>query len=96
MHWLAEDGSDVLLEIHLQPGARRTALAGEHGNRLKIAMQAPPVDGRANEALIDWLSTLLGVSRRQLTIDAGLRSRNKIIRIRSVSAADVRRRLVVE
>jgi len=59
--WLREDGDGVLLLVHLQPGARRTALCGEHGGRLKIAVAAPPLEGRANDALIAFLAELLGL-----------------------------------
>jgi hypothetical protein len=94
--WLREDGDGVLLFVHLQPGARRTALCGEHGGRLKIAVAAPPLDGRANDALVEWLAERLGLPRRQVQVAAGLRSRDKTLRAAGIGADDALRRLVPE
>ena len=49
--WLIVRNSDVLIDVHAQPGAKRSAIVGEHGGRLKIAITSPPVDGKANSAL---------------------------------------------
>lgn len=84
----------MLLQVHLQPGARRTEVCGEHGGRLKIAIAAPPLDGRANEALIRWLAVQLGLPRRQLCLVAGQRSRDKTLRAEGANGAEVLRRLV--
>ena len=67
----------LVLELHVQPGAKRTEVAGLHGSRLKIRLAAPPVDGKANEALVAFLAEALKVPRRQVRIDAGLASRQK-------------------
>ena len=92
--WLREDAAGVLLLVHLQPGARRTEVCGEHGVRLRIAIAAPPLQGRANEALIRWLSARLGLPRRQLTLVAGQRSRDKTLRAEGLHAAEAMRRLM--
>lgn len=84
----------MILQVHLQPGARRTEVCGEHGGRLKIAIAAPPLDGRANEALIRWLAAQLGLPRRQLCLVAGQRSRDKTLRAEGTHASEVMRRLV--
>ena len=94
--WLRDDGDGVLLFIRLQPGARRSALCGEHGGRLKIAISAPPLEGRANDALTEWLAGQLGVARRQVSIAAGAHSREKTVRIDGIGAAGVRQRLAPE
>jgi len=94
--WLRDVGDGVLLFIRLQPGARRSALCGEHGGRLKIAISAPPMDGRANDALTEWLAGQLGVARRQVSIAAGAHSREKTVRIDGIGAAGVRQRLAPE
>ncbi|MCU0950751.1 MAG: DUF167 domain-containing protein, partial [Burkholderiaceae bacterium] len=60
------DGID--LALHVQPGARRTALCGWHGDRLKVAVAAPATDGRANAAVIDLLAQALAVARREVTL----------------------------
>jgi uncharacterized protein len=79
--------------IRVQPRAKRNALGGEVGDALKLALTAPPVDGRANEACIAFLAELLNVPRSSVTITAGLSSRNKVIRITGISAAQVRLKL---
>jgi hypothetical protein len=76
------DGA-LMLSLHVQPGARRTALAGEHGGRLKISLQAPPVDGKANEALLRHLAEVLGLRRAQLELVAGAGSRDKTVAVRA-------------
>ncbi len=67
----------VVLELHVQPGAKRTEFAGTHGGRTKIRLAAPPVDGKANAALIEFLAGHYGVPRRNVSIEAGLGSRQK-------------------
>jgi uncharacterized protein (TIGR00251 family) len=71
----------MVLALHVQPGARRTQIVGQHGERLKIALQAPPVDGRANEALVKYLAQRLGLKRGELRIVAGMSSRDKSVAI---------------
>jgi uncharacterized protein len=66
-----------VLEVHAQPGARRTAIVGEHGGRLKVAVNAPPLEGRANEALIELLSEKLALPRRAVILEAGSTGRDK-------------------
>lgn len=70
-----------VLEVHVQPGARRTEFAGLHDGRIKIRIAAPPADGRANEALIEFLAEEFGVPRRNVTIEQGLTSRRKRVSI---------------
>ena len=89
--WLRPQEAGVLLFVHLQPGARRNGVCGTHGGRLRLAIAAPPVDGRANEALAAWIAGTLGVPRRQVRIAAGERSRDKTVRIDGVTAAEVAR-----
>jgi len=81
------------LSIRVQPGAKRTEVAGVQGEALKIRIAAPAVEERANEALIDFLAAHLGVRKRDLAIVSGARSRNKRLEIRSprVDPADLLR-----
>lgn len=65
------------LTLYIQPGAKRTALAGLHDGKPKIALQARPVEGQANAALIAFLAELLGISRRSIEIISGDTSRTK-------------------
>lgn len=70
-----------VLALHVQPGARRTEVAGQHGGSVKIRLAAPPVDGKANEALVRFLAETLGIPRRNVRITAGLSSREKRVLI---------------
>lgn len=79
--------------IRVQPRASRNAIQGVMGEALKIALTTPPVEGRANQACIEFLAKLLDVPRSSITIAAGETSRNKVIRVAGMSAAEVRRRL---
>jgi len=90
---IRESATGVSFAIRVQPRARRNAVAGEMGDTLKIALTAPPVEGKANEACIEFLAKLLGVARSSVTIAAGETGRNKVIRIAGVTAAHVRERL---
>jgi hypothetical protein len=76
------DGADLVLHIQVQPRASRNELAGIHGDRLKVRLTAPPVDGRANAALIAFLAELFGVSRSCVTLLAGETGRAKRVRIK--------------
>ncbi len=79
--------------VHVAPRARRTAITGVFGEgpdaALRIALNAPPVEGRANEALIEFLAGLLGVRRSEIEISGGLHARRKLILVRGRSAAQV-------
>jgi uncharacterized protein (TIGR00251 family) len=84
-------GATFAVKIH--PRARKNAVTGEVGDVLKVSLTAPPVEGRANEACIDFFSNLLKVPRSSVTIASGASSRNKIIRVGGLSAEQVRARL---
>ena len=71
----------IVLELHVQPGAKRTEFCGMHGERARLKLAAPPVDGKANDALIEFLAGHYGVPRRNVTIESGLRSRQKRVSI---------------
>lgn len=79
--WLRSAGAASRVTVHVQPGAKRTELVGEHGDALKIRLAAPPVDGKANEALLAYLAERLGLPRRELALKAGANSRRKQIEI---------------
>ena len=80
-----EDGT-LTLNLHVQPGAARTAWAGYHGeSALKLRLAAPALEGRANEACIRFLAKAAGVSRGAVEILRGEHARDKILRITSVS-----------
>ena len=73
-----------MLDLHVQPGARATGFAGQHGDRIKLKLAAPAVDGKANDALIAFLAAHYKVAKRDVRIVAGLRSRRKRVVIEGV------------
>jgi len=75
----------LILELHVQPGASRSEFARRHGDRIKVRLAAPAVDGKANEALVKFLASYFGVPRRGVHIAAGLRSRRKRVVIEGVN-----------
>jgi len=85
--WLREARGALLLEVLVQPRASRTRLVGEHGDRLKIQLAAPPVDGEANQALLDFLAHELGLRRADLSIERGESGRRKTVRAAGADAS---------
>ncbi len=83
--WRREVEGDLVLLLHVQPGAKRSEVAGIHGEtatgRLRIRLAAPPVDGKANAELVRFLAAAFGVPRRAVTLLAGETSRQKTVRI---------------
>lgn len=71
----------LILECHVQPGARSEGFAGLHGGRLKIRVATPPVDGKANERLIAYLAAAFGVPKSQVSLLQGASSRHKRVGI---------------
>ena len=92
---IRETSSGVSFGVKLQPKASKTAIIGELDGALKISVNAPPVDGKANEALVKFIAQLLKVARSSVTIAAGASSRNKVIRVEGVTADQVSWRLKV-
>lgn len=88
-----DSSSGATFSVRIHPRAKKNAVAGEIGGALKLSLTAPPVEGRANDACIGFLADLLDVPRSSITIAAGATSRNKVIRIAGLSAAEVERRL---
>ena len=84
-------GATFAVKIH--PRARKDAITGELEDALKLSLKAPPVEGRANEACIEFLANLLKVPRSSVTIASGETSRDKVIRIAGMVADEVRRRM---
>ena len=74
-------GQDLIIDCHLQPGARQIGFAGQHGERLKIRISAPPVDGKANSMLLAFLASEFAVSKRQVSLLSGQQSRQKRVLI---------------
>ncbi len=83
--WLRRDANGWLIAVHAQPGAKKSEVAGLHGEALKIRVAAPAVEGRANAALIAYLSETLGIPKRAVTVLKGETSRDKLVRIEDLS-----------
>ena len=75
------DGPDLLLDVRVQPRAARSEIAGRHGGRLRVRLQAPPVDGRANAALVEFIAREFGLTRARVVIEHGLAGRDKRLRL---------------
>jgi len=81
--WCRREGSDLVLQILLQPRASRTELVGIAGDSLKIRIAAPPVDGEANDNLIAFLGRAFGVPRSAVHLEFGVSGRRKRVRVHS-------------
>lgn len=81
------------VHLHVVPRASRTAVLGLHGERVKLAVAAPPVDGEANEAIVRWLAKALGLPREAVTLVAGQTGRQKTVAIEGLDPEAVRRAL---
>jgi uncharacterized protein len=84
----------VTFQVKVHPRAKKNASTGQVGDALKLALTAPPVEGRANQACVEFLAEVLNVPRSSVTIAAGENSRNKLIRVHGLSAAQVEERLL--
>jgi uncharacterized protein (TIGR00251 family) len=86
-----EKNGDVLLDIHVVPNAAKTQAVGLHGEAgelaLRLRLQAPPVDGKANQALVKWLAGCLGVPQQAVTLARGETSRRKQLRLGAAAAS---------
>jgi uncharacterized protein len=90
---IQDSSSGATFAVKVHPRAKKNAITGEVGDALKVALTAPPVDGKANAACIEFFAKLLNVPRSSVTIASGQSSRNKVIRVAGVTAQQVRDRL---
>ncbi len=79
--WYRRNGDILTLTLHIQPGAKRTEVAGLHGEALKIRLAAPPIEGRANEALLKFIAESFAVPLRQVELKQGGQSRHKVVAV---------------
>jgi uncharacterized protein (TIGR00251 family) len=94
VNWLKATPSGVELLVLVQPRASRTRVVGEHDGRLKVQLAAPPVDGEANAALLEFLSDALEVRKAQVSLLDGETSRRKRVAVEGVAAEAVAARLL--
>jgi uncharacterized protein (TIGR00251 family) len=90
---IRESNGVVTFAVRIQPRAKKDAITGEFGDALKVSLTAPPIDGRANEACVEFFAKLLKVPRSSVTIASGQSSRNKVIRVAGLTAEQLRERL---
>jgi uncharacterized protein len=83
----------VTIAVKAYPRARKNAITGELGDRLKLSLTAPPVDGKANQACVEFFAKLLKLPRSSVTIASGQTGRNKVIRVAGLSCEEVRKRI---
>ena len=81
MSWFRWDGEDLIIDCHLQPKASKDEFAGLHGERLKIRLTAPPIEGKANAQLLAFLGKAFGVAKSLVTLESGELNRQKRVRI---------------
>jgi len=87
--WLDANPTSCVLRLKVLPGAKRTKVIGAYGDQLKIAIAAPPVDGRANTVLLRWLADTLGIASSSITLISGQTSRLKRVGIHGVSSGKI-------
>jgi uncharacterized protein (TIGR00251 family) len=79
--WYRRSEDVITLTLHVQPGAKRSEITGLHGDALKLKLAAPPIEGRANEALLKYLGGLFDVPLRQVELKQGAQSRHKVVAV---------------
>jgi uncharacterized protein (TIGR00251 family) len=84
----AADGR-ITLTLHIQPGAKKTEFAGLHGDALKIRLAAPPVDGKANEALVKFVAETLKLPKSAVNLKSGQTSRRKVLEVQGADASAI-------
>ena len=85
-----ESGVGVSFAVKVQPRARKNAIAGVLGDALKLAVTAPPVEGKANQAVIEFFAEFFAIPRSSVSIASGETSRNKVVRVNGISVQRVR------
>ena len=86
-----DSSSGVTFTVKVHPRAKKNAITGELGDTLKLSLTAPPIDGKANEACIEFFARLLKVARSSVTIASGKSSRRKVIRVVGISTEEIRK-----
>jgi uncharacterized protein len=88
-----DTSAGVTFAVKVQPRAKKNAITGELGDALKLSLTAPPVEGRANAACIEFFANLLDVPLSSVTIASGKTNRRKVVRVAGLSSEDMRRRI---
>ena len=93
MDWITEGERGINISVRVSPNSKQTKIDGFHGERLKIRLHAPPVDGKANKELLLFIAERLGVRKSQCAITQGEASRDKVVSISGIDASSARRAL---
>jgi uncharacterized protein (TIGR00251 family) len=93
MSWITQTPRGVILAIHATPRASKAGIQGLHGHALKVRLRAPPVDGKANTALIEYLAEVLDVPQRNISILSGETARHKRVLVANVDLATIALRI---
>ena len=80
-NWYRRNGEVITLTLHVQPGAKRSEIVGLHGETLKIRLSAPPIEGRANDALLKFIAEVFAVPLRNAELKHGGQSRHKVVAV---------------
>lgn len=78
------NNGDGLLQLHVQPGAKRTEIVGLHGDRLKLRLKAQPLDGKANKELMKWAADYFALPKANILLIRGRSSRQKTLKIKGL------------
>ena len=89
-----ESTGAVTFAVKVVPRASKNLVAGVEGDAIKIRLNAPPVEGKANDGLIEFLADLLNLGRAQIEIVTGLTSRHKVVRVRGATGKQIEEKLV--
>lgn len=89
MAWVSDSKDGAVLNIHAAPGAAKSQLQGLYGDALKVRLQAPPVDGKANAALVDFIARFLDLPARNVHLIGGQTSRRKRLLIQGLTASQI-------
>lgn len=87
---IQESAKGVSFAVKVQPRAKKNAITGVLGDALKLALTAPPVEGKANQAVIEFFADWFQIGRSQVTITSGQTSRNKVVRVTGLAAGQVK------
>jgi uncharacterized protein (TIGR00251 family) len=90
---IQETAKGLTFAVKVHPRARKNAITGTVGDALKLALTAPPVDGKANQAVVEFFADLFQIPRTSVTIASGATGRNKVVRITGATAEQVSHRL---
>ena len=95
MFAIRETDQGVTFAVRVHPRARKNEITGEIGGALRVSLTTPPVEGRANQACMEFFAKLLKVPRCSVTIASGQTSRNKVIRVTGLSGEELRKRIAI-